>query len=440
MSHQSIEQRPDGYLKKTPLFQFILLSCLFAMWGCPVSLNDILITQFKHIFNLSDFASALVQSAFYGGYFLIAIPASMIIKKTSYKTGILIGLTVYIIGCSLFYPASTMATYTMFLVAILAMAFGLSFLETSSNTFSSMLGPKEYATLRLNISQNFQPIGAISGVLMGKYLIFQDGDSLKNQISRLTPEQLHDFRLQQLMHTLQPYKYIIIVLAIILFLFLITPYPKCKPQTNNKTENTTTKVSFGETLRYLSKNKAFRNGIVAQFIYVGMQTAIWSFTIRLSLELGNLNERSATNFMLYSFVCFFIGKFLANAFMTRFNPKLVLFVYSIIGTLILLYVSFVPNFTVIYAAILSSILMGPCWPTIFANNLEAVDKKYIETAGAITVMSIVGGAIVPAIQGFVSDQLDSMQHAFIVSAFCFAIIGLYFFYEYQLEQKKLIVK
>ena len=174
---KGIQQMPDGYLNRTPKFQFILLSCLFPLWGAAASLNDILITQFKSVFTLSDFASALVQSAFYGGYFLIAIPASLVIKKTSYKVAILIGLTLYIIGCSMFYPASHMATYTMFLAAIFSIAIGLSFLETSANTYSSMLGHRDYATLRLNISQTFYPIGAISGILLGKYLIFQEGAS-----------------------------------------------------------------------------------------------------------------------------------------------------------------------------------------------------------------------------------------------------------------------
>lgn len=132
---KDIQQLSNGYLNKTPLFQFILLSCLFPLWGAAASLNDILITQFKSVFTLSDFASALVQSAFYGGYFLIAIPASLVIRKTSYKVAILIGLTLYIIGCSMFYPASHMATYTMFLAAIFSIAIGLSFLETSANTY-----------------------------------------------------------------------------------------------------------------------------------------------------------------------------------------------------------------------------------------------------------------------------------------------------------------
>lgn len=179
MNEKNIVQMPDGYLNKTPLFQFILLSCLFPLWGCAAALNDILITQFKSVFSLSNFASALVQSAFYGGYFLIAIPASLVIKKSSYKIAILIGLTLYIVGCSLFFPASHMATYTMFLAAIFAIAIGLSFLETAANTYSSMLGPKSHATLRLNISQTFYPIGAAAGILLGKYLVFSEGESLQ---------------------------------------------------------------------------------------------------------------------------------------------------------------------------------------------------------------------------------------------------------------------
>lgn len=160
-------QYDDGYLNRTPIFQFILLSCLFPLWGAAASLNDILITQFKSVFTLSDFASALVQSAFYGGYFLISIPASIVIRKTSYKTAILCGLLFYIVGCSLFFPASHMATYTMFLFAVFSIAIGLGFLETASNTYSTMLGPRDKSTLRLNISQTFYPIGAASGILLG---------------------------------------------------------------------------------------------------------------------------------------------------------------------------------------------------------------------------------------------------------------------------------
>ncbi|WP_210454206.1 L-fucose:H+ symporter permease [Pantoea ananatis] len=427
--HQNIVQQNDGYLNKTPLFQFILLSCLFPLWGCAASLNDILITQFKSVFALSDFASALVQSAFYGGYFLIAIPASLVIRKTSYKLAILAGLALYILGCLLFYPASHMATYTMFLAAIFAIAIGLSFLETAANTYSSMIGQRQHATLRLNISQTFYPVGALMGIVLGKYLVFQDGESLETQMANMTAAQTHAFRLSMLEHTLEPYKYLVMVLVVVMLLFMFTRYPRCKPQSNEKSLPT-----LGETFRYLAKNRHFKRGILAQFLYVGMQVAVWSFTIRLALTLGAANEREASSFMIYSFICFFIGKFVANILMTRFRPEKVLIAFSLLGIATLGYVMLVPNFTAVYAAVFVSVLFGPCWATIYAGTLATVDSKYTEVAGAFIVMSIVGAAFVPALQGFVSDHLGSMQLAFGVSLLCFAWVGFYFWGE--LRHKK----
>lgn len=425
-------QYDDGYLNKTPIFQFVLLSCLFALWGAAASLNDILITQFKSVFTLSDFASALVQSAFYGGYFLISIPASVVIRKTTYKLAIMIGLIFYIGGCSLFFPASMMATYTMFLVAIFSIAIGLGFLETASNTYSTMLGPRKYATLRLNISQTFQPIGSASGILLGKYLVFQEGESLASQMAQMTPDQIHLFRLQMLQHTLEPYKIMICILVAIFILFLITKYPKCKVKEVANNQNTP-KVTLGETLKYLSGNSLFKKGIIAQFLYVGMQVAVWSFTIRLALDLmPHINERMAADFM----VIFFVGKFIANFLMTKFSVNKVLLAYAIIGCILILYVAFIPNLTAIYAAVAISILLGPCWATIYAETLKSVEKKYTETAGAIIVMSIIGGAFMPAVQGFVSDMVGSMQFSFIVNFFCFAYIGWYFYYKMKLENKE----
>lgn len=417
-------QMPDGYLNKTPLFQFILLSLLFPLWGAAASLNDILITQFKSVFELSDFASALVQSAFYGGYFLIAIPASQVIKKASYKIAILSGLILYIVGCSLFYPASHMATYTMFLVAIFAIAIGLSFLETSANTYSSMIGHKDYATLRLNISQTFYPVGALAGILLGKYLVFQEGDSLQSQMANMSPDQLHAFRLSMLELTLEPYKYLILVLVVVALLFAITQFPHCKPVQSSG--QVIQPPSLAETLKHLVGNRPFLRGIAAQFLYVGMQVAVWSFTIRLALNLGAENERSASNYMIYSFIGFFIGKFVANFLMARFAPKKVLLAYSVLGTLTLAYLIMIPNFSAVYAAIFVSVLFGPCWATIYAETLATVDKKYTETAGAVIVMAIIGAAVVPAIQGYVSDSIGSMQKAFVVSMLCFIYVGFYF--------------
>jgi FHS family L-fucose permease-like MFS transporter len=173
---------------------------------------------------------------------------------------------------------------------------------------------------------------------------------------------------------------------------------------------------------------------VTQFLYVGMQVAVWSFTIRLALTLGATNERHASNFMIYSFVCFFIGKFVANFLMTRFRAEKVLIAYSVLGVLTLAYVMLVPNFTAVYAAVFVSVLFGPCWATIYAGTLATVDNKYTEVAGAFIVMAIVGAAFVPALQGLVSDSLGSMQLAFGVSLLCFAWVGFYFYGE--LRHKK----
>jgi FHS family L-fucose permease-like MFS transporter len=431
----SLVQLPDGYLNRTPIFQFILLSMLFPLWAAAASLNDILITQFKHVFELSDFSSALVQSAFYGGYFLVAIPASMVIKKTNYKFAIITGLIFYIVGCSLFYPASHMATYTMFLFAIFSIAIGLGFLETAANTYSSMIGPSKFATLRLNISQTFYPLGSISGILLGKYLVFQEGASLEAQLANMSPAEAHAFGLEMLQHTLEPYKYLIFVLVGVLILFILTKFPACKPET--KSDKTSEKSpGIIETLKYLVGKRDFRKGIAAQFLYVGMQVTVWSFTIRLALSVNqDLNERMASNFMVFSFIAFFAGKFIANFLMTRFAPAKVLLTYCIIGSIMLAYVSFVPGMTAVYGAVAVSMLFGPCWPTIYTETLGVVkEKKYTETAGAILVMSIVGGAFIPAVQGFMSDIFGSMQLSFLVPMACFMYVGFYFFNKVKKQQ------
>lgn len=432
-------QQGDGYLNKTPIFQFILLSILFPMWGVAASLNDILITQFKTVFTLSDLATAFVQSAFYGGYFLIAIPASLVIRRSTYKLAIMIGLLCYIVGCLLFFPASHMATYGVFLLALFAIAIGLSFLETSANTYSSMIGPKAHSTLRLNISQTFYPIGSIAGILLGKYLVFGDGEALHKQAAGLTPEEHKAFAAELLQKTLLPYTYIIVVLVVVMIVFALTKYPTCKPLAD---PTHVAKAKISETLRYLARNGNFRKGIFAQFLYVGMQTAVWSFTIRLALNLDDtLNERNASTFMIFSFVAFFLGKFIANLLMARWDPNAVLIGYSVLGVISLAYVVFVPNMSAVWAAIVASGLFGPCWATIYSRTLDTIaDKRHTETGGAAIVMSIIGGAVVPVIQGFVSDLTGSMQFAFLVSMVCFAAVLVFFVDQYRRTGRDIVTE
>ncbi len=431
-------QLSDGYLSKTPIFQYIIVSLIFPLWGAAASLNDILITQFKTVFQLNDAATAFVQSAFYGGYFLIAIPASLIIKKHSYKFAIMMGLIFYILGCAIFFPASQVATYSMFLVAIFAIAIGLSFLETSCDTYVSMLGPKKSSTIRLNLSQTLIPLGDITGILLGKFLIFGSVGNLSEKMSHMHGAARIAYGEKMLQLTLRPYKYILAVLVIMLIIFAITPMPKAKAlSTTNDDKEVEDRPSLKDTIKYLSKNSGFKKGVFTQFIYAGLQTTVWSFTIRLVLNLNHhITDSAASTFMVYSYVAWFIGKIVANYFMTKHSITKVLAIYSLLGTIALVITFTIPNMIAVYAAIMTSFFFGPEWPTIYAHTLDKVtDKKYTETAGAIIVMALIGGALMPAIQGIVSDITGSMQLSFIVPALCYLYITIYFISEHRREKK-----
>ena len=256
---QSWVQLSDGYLSRTPMFQFVILCLIFPLWGAAASLNDILITQFKTVFTLNDTATAFVQSAFYGGYFLMAIPASILIKKTSYKLAILIGLLFYIIGCGMFFPASHVATYSMFLVAIFAIAIGLSFLETSCDTYATMFGPKETANKRLNVANVLIPLGDIMGIVLGKYLIFGEGGNIADKVAKMSKSEAEAYNEHLLQLTLQPYKYILIVLIIIFIVLAVTKMPRAKAfSTGSETKED--QPSLGETFNYLFHNKRYMKG------------------------------------------------------------------------------------------------------------------------------------------------------------------------------------
>ena len=429
--HKDFGQLADGYLQKTPIFQFIIVSLMFPLWGTAASLNDILITQFKTVFALNDAATAFVQSAFYGGYFLVAIPASMVIRKASYKVTIMTGLVAYILGAGLFFPASRVATYSMFLVAIFAIAIGLSFLETASDTYSAMMGPKKYANLRLNISQILNPIGSIAGILLGKYLIFGSVGNLSEKMASLHGAERLAYGESMLQLTLQPYKYILFVLVVMLLILAVTKMPSAKPII---TSTQRAKVTLRQAIGYLRHNVRFKKGVLAQFIYVGMQTAVWSFTIRLALDVNHHITDAASNFMIYAYIVFFLGEVVATWLFTKFKATQVLLAYSLLGTIALLLATFAPGMVAVYAAVGASFFFGPQWPTIYAHTLDHVtDKRYTETAGAILVMAIVGGAVVPAIQGVVSDAVGSMQLSFLVPTIAFAIVSYYFAIEVKQE-------
>nr|WP_301470036.1 L-fucose:H+ symporter permease [Bifidobacterium mongoliense] len=413
------------------MLQFVLVSILFAMWAISSSLNDILITQFKAVFQLSDLATAFVQSAFYGGYFVIAIPASLFIKKSSYKMGIVAGLALFAVGCFLFFPASTLATYSMFLFAIFVEAIGLSFLETSSETFTTLMGPKRLATVRLNISQTMNAVGLIVGILLGKYFVFQNSN-LKTEMEKMSPEQARLHGVEQLSRTFVPYRYLLIVLGVLILAFAVTRFPSGRARTATGSVKS---ASLGETLGYLVRNRRYLKGIGVQFVYIGAQTGIWSFTMRLALTMfPHYTDRDASDFMLWSYAVFFVGRFLGSYLLSRFRETRVLTVYMGLAVVVLIGTIALHSVAAVWMAVIVSLFLGPGWPTIYSRTLETVgDRRYTETAGAVIVMSIVGGAVLPALQGALSDAMG-MQFSFILPAIELCIVAVYFVSEMRYDR------
>lgn len=422
MTKPALQQTPDGfYLNRTPWFAFLLLCSIFALWAAAASMNDVLIAHFKKAFLLSDFQTAFVQSAFYLGYFFVAIPAAMVVRRFSYKTTILVGLLLYMFGCMLFFPAASAAKYGMFLMALFVIAAGLAFLETACNTYSTLMGPRDTGTRRLNISQTFHPFGAMAGVYVGSFVMFKDTDATREQLTQMSAADAAVQQLQMIQSTLLPYKWMIAVLILVFVLVAITRFPACKGNVQAKVKT----AGIGESLGRLWRNPRFTFGVLAQFLYVGAQVGVWSFTIRLAMQMGGMNERSASWFLLTTFAAYFVGKMVANLLMRKMHPAKVLALYGVLAIVLLAYTILVPNISAVYAAVGVSIFLGPCWPTIYGLTIEGLGED-TGVGGSLLVMSIVGGGVIPIFQGLLSDATHgNMQVAYSVPLLCFVVIVAY---------------
>ena len=419
---ESYVQRPDGFLDRTPWFKFLLISILFGIWGTAVALNSVLIAQFKEVFTLSNVASALIQSAYFGSYFLVSLPTSMMIKKYSYKTAIVTGIALFAGGALLFYPASKAGSYLPFLLCICIMAIGAGMLEMSCGTYVVMMGEPEGSTLRSTIAQTINPIGNIVGILLGKVLIFSAAGRLSDQMAGLSEAELHEFRLASLQRTIIPYMIIAVILLALLVLIAVQKYPSCKVQTDGTEEVPGTL----ETAKALFSNKKFAWGWFAQFCGIGAQLTIWSFLIRQVLEINTqMTEADGTNFMMYSYILFFIGRFLVSMFVKKgVSEYNLLTVYLGLAVLDMLVVMFAPGTIPVYMLLAINLVLAPIYPVLYATNVANADRKYTENAGAFATMTLVGGAIFPIIQGKVAD-ITSLQFSFIVPAIGFAIVMIF---------------
>jgi len=396
----------------------ILIVSLFFMWGMGASINDILIQQFKKSFVLTDFQSGLVQSAFYLGYFLLAIPASLIMRRFNYKTGILIGLLLFATGAFLFYPAAEKASYGFFLFALFVIASGLTFLETAGNPYVSALGDPSTATFRLNLAQSFNPIGCITGILIGQNFILSGIEYSKEQLARMTPEAVKAYYSSEVHAVQTPYLIIGIVIIAAAVVILLTKFPVVKD------EETHGNSTPAQTLKFIFGKRHFKLAVVAQFFYIGAQVCIWSFLIRyIQGTIPGTPEKTAANFLTLSLVVFTAGRFIGTAILKRIKGHNLLWIYAVINLALISIALIFPGTIGLWALVATSFFMSIMYPTIFSLGIRDLGE-HTKLAASVLVMAIIGGALITPIMGLASVHFG-IGKAIVVPFLCFLVVAYY---------------
>jgi MFS transporter, FHS family, L-fucose permease len=402
------------------LFPFFLVTALFFLWGIPNNLNDVLIRQFMKSFAITRFEAGLVQFAFYLGYFVLAIPAGLLMRRLGYKAGFITGLVLFGSGCLLFWPAALAGRYSFFLLALFVIASGLSFLETGSNPFIAECGDPETSERRLNFSQAFNPIGSITGVLVGTIFIFSGVELSPHQILAMQAAGTYDAYLtNETLRVIRPY----VVLGLVAFAWAVLIARTKFPAVTGDTE-----ADHGERgdVKVLLRQRHFVLAVLAQFLYVGAQVGTWSYFIPYVQDYTHEPEKVAGYFLTGTLVAFGVGRFGSSYLMKFVSPKTLMGVYSLINVALVSVGVFRPGWTGLWAIFLTSFFMSLMFPTIFALGLKGLGAN-TKIAGSLLVMSIIGGAIFPPAIGLMSEKFQSLALAYGVLLVAYAFIAYYAF-------------
>jgi len=400
------------------LWPFILLTSCFAWWGLANNMTDTLLAAFKKIMSMSDFQTSWIQIAFYGSYFCLALPAAIFIKRFTYKAGVLLGLGLFISGALLFYPASKTMNYFHFLAALYILAGGLSILETSANPYIIAMGSNETGTQRLNFAQSFNPIGSILGIFLSKHFILSHLNSASaEEREAMSPELLKQIQSQELAAVMGPY---VVVALFLVVLWILIATNKKMPRASDVGR----KFNLGSTFKRLSHNRHYVWGVIAQFFYVGAQIGVWSFTIRYVMKELNLNEPDASSYYLASLILFAASRFICTGLMRFMSPDNLLTLLAFVAIGCTLTVIFSGGYVGVYALVGISGCMSLMFPTIFGLAVRGLGED-TKIGGSGLIMAILGGAVLTAIQGQVSDLIGSINLAYFVPLVCFIVIAYY---------------
>lgn len=418
------------------IYPFILITSLFFLWGIANDLTNPMVSAFKKVMpELSNFQAALVQLAFYGGYATMAIPAALFIRRFSYKSGILVGLALYATGALLFYPAAAFEEYSFFLLSLYILTFGLAFLETTSNPFILFMGDPKTATRRLNLAQIFNPMGSLSGMLIAQLFVIKVLRSAQyspHAYDQLSAVEQATIRTHDLSLISGPYIALGVLVIAIFILVALSKMPKTKEHLS---------MPIGATFKKLFKNKRYRNGVIAQAFYVGAQIMVWTFIFQY---VDNLNEGrapdaqlTATWYNMAAMAMFLSSRAISTYLLKYIDAGKLMFLFALGAIVTTLGTIFIVGIGGLYCLVAISIFMSLMFPTIYGIALEGMgEEAKIGSAGL--VMAIVGGALLPPLQGRILDiggtgfndvlflgYIPEVNASFVLPLVCFVVVAWY---------------
>lgn len=390
---------------------FVLVTSLFFLWAIGVNLNDVLIPHLKKALDLSDFQSSLIQSAFFGGYFLMALPAGWIMRRVGYRKGILVGLALCALGTLLFQPAATARWYPFFLLALFVMACGQCVLEVAANPYVTVLGPSGSAARRLNTAQMFNALGAVITPILGAQFILSGVEHSTTDLAAMTPAAVETWRSTEAAGVKGPYLVITALFVLVGVMIAMSKLPEVKEPGEGS----------GRGLASAWRHAHLRRGVYAQFCYVGAQVGVASFVIRFAQQaLPGTAERAAADFLKWHLAGFLAGRILGTALMTRIPAPRMLAAVAALSIAAATFAAAGSGAAAVWMIVLLGLFHSIQFPTIFALAIDGIGED-TKLGSSLLVMSIVGGAIIPAIMGAISDA-QGIQTAFWIPALCYLVV------------------
>jgi len=413
---------------KSYLLPFILVTSLFFLWGIANSLNGTLIKHFQTALNLNRAQAGIVDSAFYIGYFVMALPAAFLMNRIGYKKGILIGLFLFALGAFLFFPAASTRVYSFFLFALFIIACGLAFLETAANPYVTVLGSPQSADSRINFSQSFNGLGAIMGPIVGGLFIFSDVEHTNESLAALPFDQAEAIRIAEAQSVQTPYLIIAGIVLLVAVLFGITQMPELSSPAEK-----------GASFKGITKHRHLIYGVIAQFLYVGAQASLWGYFVDLKLHyakdshfvlvqwLYQISETAsptqiASFHASFGFVLFMIGRFVGTWLLTKIASNKLLTIYACISAALMLIGWFSTGLAAVIAISATYFFMSIMFPTIFALSIKDLGSQ-VKLGSGLVIMAIVGGAVLPPLTGLIS--LYGVENSLLIPLLAFVIIALF---------------